>query len=75
MLESKLVITTNLLDSTQSKLDGAIKDINENAKLIGKHDRKYERDEEEIKRCTLILDGVNERDHKKQLAKRFERRC
>ena len=64
-LESKLDITINLLDSTQVKLEGAIKDINENAKLIGKHERKYKREEEEIKRCSLILDGVNERDNKK----------
>ena len=64
-LESNLDIATNLLDATKLKLDGALQDIKVNADLIGKHERKYEREEEEIKRCSLILDGVNERDNKK----------
>ena len=64
-LESKLDITTNLLESTQKQLDGAKNEIKDNVKILGKLDRKYERDEEEVKRCTLILDGVNERDNKK----------
>ena len=63
-LESKLDITSNLLETTQQQLEGAKNEIKDSVKLLGKLDRKYERDEE-VKRCTLILDGVNERDNKK----------
>ena len=64
-LEAKLDITSNLLEETQKQLDGAKKDIKDNVKTLGKLDRKYIRDEEEFKRCALILDGVNERDNKR----------
>ena len=64
-LESKLDITTNLLTATQQQLDGAKNEIKDTVKILGKLDRKYERDEEEVKRCSLILDGVNERENKR----------
>ena len=32
---------------------------------MGKLDKKYIKDEEEFNRCTLLIDGVNERDHKR----------
>ena len=32
---------------------------------MGKLDKKYSKDEEEARRCSLILDGVNERDNKR----------
>ena len=63
-LELKLDTTSDLLEATQQQLDGAKKEINENALTLNKLNRKYEQDEEEIRRCTLILDGVNERDNK-----------
>ena len=48
-LESNLEIATTLLDTTQLKLAEALKDIKVNADLIGKHERKYEREEENCK--------------------------
>ena len=50
-LETKLEATNSLLELTQSQLDGAKQEIKVNAKTMGKLDRKYERDEEEMKRC------------------------
>ena len=64
-LEAKLNITTNLLKSTQQQLDGDKKDIKDNVTILGKLDRKYKQDEEEVKRRSLILDGVNERDNRR----------
>ena len=60
-LENKLAATNTLLGETQSRLDKASKD----AKTLGKLDKKYEREEDEFRRCSLILDGINERDNKR----------
>ena len=57
-LETKLDNTSDLLEETQQQLEGA-------KKALHKSNRKYERDEEEIRTNTLILDGVNERDNKR----------
>ena len=64
-LESKLTATTSRLDDTQEQLKSAQKDLKEQSKLLGKLDKKYIKDEEEFRRCTLLIDGVNERDNKR----------
>ena len=62
------------LDSTQNKLDDAkqmlndtVQDLKVKAKTIEKLEKKYEKDEEDLKRSLLLMDGVNERDHKKPI--------
>ena len=65
MLETKLTATTNKLDDTQDQLKSAQKELKEHSKVLGKLDKKYSKDEDEARRCSLILDGVNERDNKR----------
>ena len=64
-LETKLNTTMTQLDESQEQLKSAQKELKEHSKLLGKLDKKYLRDEEEFRRCTLVLDGVNERDNKR----------
>ena len=50
------------LNATQNLLDETRQDLKEKAKTIDKLDKKYERDELELKRCLLLLDGVSEHE-------------
>ena len=50
------------LNATQKLLDEKRQDLKEKSKTIDKLDRKYERDEQELKRCLLLLDGVSEQE-------------
>ena len=59
---------SNKFDDTQDQLKSAQKELKEHSKLLGKLDRKYMKDEEEFRRCTLLIDGVNERDYKRPRA-------
>ena len=52
------------LNATQKLLDETRQDLKEKAKTIEKLDKKYERDEMELKRCLLLLDGVNEQERR-----------
>ena len=67
-LESQITTTTSNLEDTQNKLKNAQKELKDHAKILGKLDKKYIRDEEEFRRCTLLIDGVNERDYKRPKA-------
>ena len=64
-LESQLTATTNRLDDTQEQLKSAQKERKEHSKVLRKLDKKYLKDEEEFRRCTLLIDGANERDNKR----------
>ena len=68
LLESKLTATTSRLDDTQDQLKSGQKELKEHSKVLGKLDKKYIRDEEEVRTCTLLIDGVNERDNKRPRA-------
>ena len=68
LLESQLTATTNRLDEMQDQLKSAQNELKEHSKVLGKLDKKYLRDEEEFRRCTLLIDGVNERDNKRPRA-------
>ena len=68
MVQSKLDETTNKLDDSKVQIEEAKKEIKTHTKTLGKLDRKYLKDDEEIRRCSLIIDGVNERDHKRPKA-------
>ena len=60
-------VTQNKLDDTQKLLDDTVKDLKVNTKSLEKLERKYDRDEEELKRSLLLLDGINERDYKRPM--------
>ena len=68
LLESKLTATTSRLDDTQDQLKSAQKELKDHSELLGKLDKKFIKDEEEFRRCTLLIDGVNERDNKRPRA-------
>ena len=63
-------LSTNLdkahekLNATQNLLDETRKELKEKSKTIEKLDKKYERDEMELKRCLLLLDGVSEQERR-----------
>ena len=65
VLETQLTATTSKLDVTQDQLKEAQKELKDHAKMLGKLDRKYTEDEDEFRRCTLLIDRVNERDNKR----------
>ena len=67
-LQSNLDTTQSKLDRAQKMLDETVQDLKSKAKTIDKLEKKYEKDEEDLKRCLLLIDGVNERDHKKPIA-------
>ena len=50
------------LNATQKLLEETRQDLKEKAKTIDKLDKKYERDEMELKRCLLLIDGVSENE-------------
>ena len=52
------------LNATQQLLDETRQDLKEKGKTIEKLDKKYERDEQELKRCLLLLDGVTEQEQR-----------
>ena len=60
-------VTQNKLDDTQKLLDDTVKDLKVKAKSLEKLERKYVRDEEELKRSLLLLDGIFERDYKRPM--------
>ena len=66
-LQTNLDVTQDKLDATQQMLNDTRNDLIMKSKTIEKLERKYEKDEEELKRCLLLLDGVNERDHKRPI--------
>ena len=49
-------------------LDDTRVELKARDKTLEKLEKKYEKDEEELKRCLLLLDGVNERDNKRPMA-------
>ena len=67
-LQTNLDVTQEKLDTTQQMLNDTIDDLKAKSKTINKLEKKYEKDEEELKRCLLLLDGINERDHKRPIA-------
>ena len=64
-LETQLTTTTLNLDATQEQLKEAQKELKEHSKVLGKLDKKYIKDEDKFRRCTLLIDGANERDYKR----------
>ena len=52
-------------DTTQKLLDEATLNLNKYAATIRKLDGKYQRDEEDIMRCQLLIDGVKEQGSKR----------
>ena len=64
-LQNDLRDANDRLDTTQKLLDETREDLKEKAIIIEKHDKKYEPEEDELKRCLLLLDGVNEHGNKK----------
>ena len=64
-LETKIDATSNNLDESNVQIVNAKKEIKAHTKTLGKLDHKYERDDEELRRCSLIIDGINERDNKR----------
>ena len=52
------------LNATQKLLNETRQDLKEKAETIEKLDKKYERDEIELKRCLLLLDGVSENENR-----------
>ena len=66
-LQNNLDATQNKLDDTKKLLDDTVTDLKAKAITLEKLNKKHERDEEELKRCLLLLDGVNERDHKRPM--------
>ena len=67
-MQTTLDITQNKLADTQKLLDDTRLDIKIKAKTIEKLEKKHDKDEEELKRSLLLLDGINERDHKRPIA-------
>ena len=67
-LQEKLEETNEKLDTTQKKLDDTRDELKVKGKVLEKLEKKYDRDEEELKRCLLLIDGVNERDNKRPMA-------
>ena len=61
-LSDSLDQATARLDATQKLLDETRKDLKTKAKIIDKLDTKYQKDEDELKRCLLLLDGISEQD-------------
>ena len=61
-LSSDLDQANEKIKATQNLLDLTRKDLLEKAVTIDKLDKKYERDEMELKRCLLLLDGVTEQE-------------
>ena len=58
-------MTQERLDNAQKLLEESMYDLRSKAKTIEKLEKKYDKDEDDLKRCLLLMDGVNERDHKK----------
>ena len=67
-LQNSLDITNERLDVTQQMLSDTKDELKVKDKLLGKLEKKYNKDEEELKRCLLLIDGVNERDNKRPIA-------
>ena len=67
-LQNDLKEANERLDTAQNLLDDTRVDLNEKARIIEKLDKKYEKDEEDLKRCLLLIDGVNEHGNKKPVA-------
>ena len=65
VLESNFETVTSRLDDSKSQIDEAKKEIKSHSKTLGKLDKKYLNDDEELRRCSLIIDGINERDNKR----------
>ena len=61
-LSADLDKANDRLNDTQNLLDQTRKDLLEKAITIEKLDKKYEKDEMELKRCLLLLDGVSEQE-------------
>ena len=61
-LSADLDKANDRLNDTQNLLDQMRKDLLEKAITIEKLDKKYEKDEMELKRCLLLLDGVSEQE-------------
>ena len=67
-LQENLDATKDKLGATQQMLDDTKNDVKIKSKTIEKLERKYENDEEDLKWCLLLLDEINERDHKRPIA-------
>ena len=61
-LQKSLDQAHDKLNSTQKLLDETKIDLKSKAKIIDKLDHKYEKDETELKRSLLLLDGVSEQE-------------
>ena len=61
-LSADLDKANDRLNDTQNLLDQTRKDLLEKAITIEKLDKKYEKDQMELKRCLLLLDGVSEQE-------------
>ena len=59
-LQSDLVSMQTKYDATQKLLDETTTNLDTYASTITKLDTKYNRDEKELLRCQLIIDGVKE---------------
>ena len=66
-LQTNLDTTKNKLADTQKLLDDTRLDLKAKAKTLDKLERKHDKDEEELKRSLLLMDGINERDHKRPI--------
>ena len=61
-LSKTLDQATAKLESTQQLLNETRKKLKYKAKVIEKLDIKYQKDEDELKRCLLLLDGISEQE-------------
>ena len=61
-LSKSLDQATAKLESTQQLLNDTRKELKDKAKVIDKLDIKYQKDEDELKRCLLLLDGISEQE-------------
>ena len=64
-LKNVLTTAKEDLDKTRNKLDLAQKDLTEKTKTLNKLDKKYVKEEDELKRCLIIIDGVKEQHAQK----------
>ena len=66
-LKTELTEANEKLDTTLKQLNETRTNLNEQTKTVEKLDKKFEKDEDELKRCLLLIDGVNEHGNKKTL--------
>ena len=64
-LQDDITAIQNKYEATQKLLDETTLNLNKYAATIGKLDVKYQREEDEVMRCQLLIDGVKEQGTKR----------